>query len=171
MDKAKTTVGKPTLINIRTIIGIGSAAQNTHPTHGAALGAKDVIHVKTQLGFNPDEKFKIPEKCYEYFSETRTKGAKVESEWNDMYGKYKEAYPAESAELERRLAGKLREGWEKDIPVKADLPQKAIPTRQASGIVVQALVPKDPTFTSGSADIMASTFVNYKPHVEFQKVS
>lgn len=36
--------------------------------------------------------------------------------------------------------------------------------------MVQALVPKDPTFVAGSADLLESTFVNFKGQTEFQKV-
>jgi dihydroxyacetone synthase len=57
------------------------------------------------------------------------------------------------------------------VPTKSELPQSPIPTRKASGIMVNALVPNDPTFVSGSADLMESTFVHYKGQVEFQKVS
>lgn len=86
-----------------------------------------------------------------------------------MMEKYAEKYPTENAELQRRLAGKLREGWEKDIPTKDQLPKEPIATRKASGIMVQALVPKDNTFTTGSADLIESTFVNWKGMTEFQK--
>jgi transketolase len=88
-----------------------------------------VLHVKKQLGFNPDEKFKIPPQCYDYFKECKTQGAKYESEWNDLFTRYKKAFPTESAELERRIAGKLREGWEKDVPSKDQLPQGMTATR------------------------------------------
>ena len=85
-----------------------------------------------------------------------------------MMGRYAKEYPEEHKELTRRLEGKLREGWEKDLPTKEQLPQEAIPTRKASGLVVQALVPKDDTFIAGSADLMESTFVNFKGQTLFQ---
>ncbi|KAK8853030.1 transketolase [Kwoniella newhampshirensis] len=168
LDEAKTLKGKPVLVNIRTIIGFGSANQNSGPVHGAALGADDVEHVKKQLGFKPDEHFVIPPKVYDYFAEVKTEGAKLEAEWNDMMSKYKETYPTEAAELQRRMEGKLVDGWAATIPTKDKLPKDPIPTRKASGIMVQTLVPNDASFVAGSADLMESTFVNFKGQTEFQ---
>jgi dihydroxyacetone synthase len=169
LEEARDVKGKPTLINIRTIIGLGSANQNTGSVHGAALGDDDVAYVKTQLGFKPDAKFVVPDKVYEYFDECKPRGAKAEAEWNDLLQRYAEKYPADAKELQRRREGKLAEGWEKSVPTKDALPKDPIPTRKASGIMVQSLVPKDETFVAGSADLVESTFVNFKGQVEFQK--
>lgn len=171
MDEAKSIKGKPTMINIRTVIGIGSKNQNTGAVHGAALGDDDVAYVKTQLGFHPDEKFVVPKEAYKYFEECTPRGAKLEQEWNDLLAKYTEKYPNEAKELQRRMDGRLREGWEADLPSKDKLPREAIATRKASGIVVKALVPKDNSFVAGSADLLDSTFVGWPGMTEFQKVS
>ena len=161
---------KPTFVNIRTIIGLGSKNASTGAVHGAALGEDDVVYVKTQLGFNPDAKFVIPPKVYEYFAECKTKGAKLESEWNEMFIRYKSAYPTEAKELERRLSGKLLDGWEGSLPKKEDLPKGLTATRKSSGIILNTLVPKDKTFVAGSADLIESTFVSFDGMTEFQKV-
>lgn len=126
--------------------------------------------MKTQLGFDPDAKFVVPSEVYDYFSGCKSKGEKLETEWNGMMEGYRQAHPDLAQDLQRRMEGKLRDGWEKDVPTKEKLPQTPIATRKASGIMVQALVPKDNTFTAGSADLLESTFVNYKGMVEFQKV-
>ena len=67
------------------------------------------------------------------------------------------------------MKGELASGWEKRIPSKADLPQEPTATRKASGILVNAFLPDDESFISGSADIMESTFINFKGSKEFQK--
>lgn len=170
-DEAKAVKGKPVCVNIRTIIGFGSANQDTGPVHGAALGDNDVAHVKAQLGFDPDAKFVVPPEVYHYFTECKPKGAKLEAEWNEMLEKYSKQYPDEFAELQSRRQGKILDGWKEMLPSKADLPQSPAPTRKASGIALQTLVPKCKTFTAGSADLMESTFVNFKDQVEFQNVS
>lgn len=157
------------MINIRTIIGIGSKNQNTGKVHGAALGDEDVAYVKTQLGFHPDDKFVVPKEAYKYFEECVPKGQKAEDEWNKLYAEYTKKFPEDAKDLQRRIDGKLREGWEADLPSKDQLPKEPAPTRKSSGIVVQALVPKDKSFVAGSADLLESTFVNFKDQVEFQK--
>ena len=171
MDRAKKVKGKPTMINIRTIIGLGSQHQNTGKAHGAALGEDDVSYVKTQLGFHPDAKFVVPPQVYEYFEECRQRGVRYEQEWDEMMTRYSASFPTEHAELKRRIEGKLRVGWESDLPAKDKLSKDPAPTRKSSGIVVESLVPKDQTFNAGSADLLESTFVSFSGMTEFQNVS
>jgi len=60
------------------------------------------------------------------------------------------------AELERRLEGRLLDGWEELIPsFTAD--NGAIASRAASGIVLNAIAPKVPELVGGSADLASST--------------
>lgn len=102
---------------------MGSRKQNTGPVHGAALGEADVAYVKAQLGFNPDDKYVVPDEVYRYFKDCRPSGEKLEADWSAMMSRYKEAYPKEAAELNRRLAGKLREGWEASVPRSGTCPR------------------------------------------------
>ena len=171
MDSAKKSNGKPTMINIRTIIGLGSQHQNTGKAHGAALGEDDVVYVKTQLGFHPDEMYIVPSKVYDYFAECQERGARDEQAWNGMMTSYSAEYPNEYAELKRRIDGMLRAGWESDLPTKDMLPQDPAPTRKSSGVVLESIVPKDKTFVAGSADLLESTFVSFSGMTEFQNVS
>ncbi len=176
LQKAKTIkVGKPILVNIRTVIGFSSRKQNTGAAHGAALGAEEVEYVKEQLGFGGDgsKPFHIPDEVYQYFSAKVEEGAKLEEDWEAQMKEYKAKYPEEEKELRMRLSGK----WMKDetlvnslLPTKAQLPQDPQPTRKASGIVVQALVPGHKNFIAGSADLMESTFVSFPGQLEFQNV-
>jgi dihydroxyacetone synthase len=171
-DKAKKLTGKPVLLNIRTIIGFSSRKANTGPAHGAALGDEEVAYVKQQLGFDPDAKFRIPSKVYDYFSGLKEKGAKAEEEWNESMKLYASKYPQEYKELEMRRSGRFAEaGWQELLPSKDRLPQAAQPTRKSSGIAVQAFAPHHKSFIAGSADLLESTFVNFEGQVEFQNVS
>jgi dihydroxyacetone synthase len=85
---------------------------------------------------------------------------------------YARRYPKEYRELQLRLSGKFADDvWQDRLPAKKDLPTAAQPTRKSSGIAVQALVPTYNSFVAGSADLLESTFVNFKDQVEFQKVT
>ena len=171
-DQAKKLTGKPTCLNIRTVIGYSSRKANTGPAHGQALGDEEVAYVKEQLGFDPSQKFVIPDKVYEYFSGVKDKGAKSEQEWNDLYSKYSKAHPELYEELQLRISGKFAKGdWKSLLPTKDALPTAEQPTRKSSGIAVQALVPTHKSFVAGSADLLESTFVNFDGQVEFQNVS
>lgn len=170
-DQAKRSSGKPTLLNIRTVIGYSSRKANTGPAHGQALGDDEVAYVKQQLGFDPSKKFHVDNKVYDYFAECKTKGAKAEDEWNALYAGYAKSHPDLHEDLELRLSGKFApDDWHSLLPAKDKLPQAEQPTRKSSGIVVQALAPKFKTFVAGSADLLESTFVNFDGQVEFQKV-
>lgn len=168
MDKAKAVKGKPTMINIRTIIGIGAKNQNTGSVHGQALGDDGVTHLKTQLGFDPAEKFVIPKAVNEYWNETKSRGQAWEKEWDENLARYAKAYPTEYAELQRRREGKLAPF---DLPPKSKLPTEPIPTRKSSGIAFKSIVPFDKSFVAGSADLLESTFVSWDGMTEFQKPS
>ncbi|KAL1731909.1 Transketolase, thiamine diphosphate binding domain-containing protein [Schizophyllum commune] len=168
MDEAKATRGKPSFIHIRTIIGFGSRKQNTGAAHGAALGEDEVSYVKQLFGFDPAKRFVIPDEVYDYFRPVIQRGADDEAAWNAMFAQYAKEHPAEHAELTQRLTGTLPDGWKNDLPPKSALPTSAQATRKSSGIAVQALVPKYKHFIAGSADLMESTFVNFKGQVEFQ---
>lgn len=173
-NKAKQTKGKPTLVNIRTIIGHSSSKANSGPAHGAALGQGVVDEMKLALGFHPSEKFVVSPEVYDYFKESKPEGEALEAEWEGKMARYKKEYPAEEKELRMRMSGKFaatEDEWKALLPEKKDLPKAPQATRKSSGIVVQALVPKYKNFVAGSADLMESTFVNFKGQVDFQNVS
>lgn len=106
----------------------------------------------------------------DYFQPVVKRGADDEEVWNILYAQYGKAHPVEYAELEQRLTGRLPDGWKDDLPPKSALPTAPQATRKSAGIAVQALVPKYKHFMAGSADLMESTFVNFKGQVDFQCV-
>ncbi|KAK7044130.1 hypothetical protein VNI00_007847 [Paramarasmius palmivorus] len=167
--RARQYKGQPTIVVIDTIIGYGSRKANTGPAHGQALGDEEVAYVKKQFGMSPSEKFVIPQTVYDHFSGIPAKGVAAQKEWDGLIARYAQAYPAEHAELQRRLSGRLPDGWRDLLPKKDGLPTTPQPTRKSSGIVVETLAPKFRDIVAGSADLLESTFVSWKAMVEFQK--
>lgn len=170
LDAAKKVTGKPVFINIRTVIGIGSAQAGQGKAHGQALGEDQVASVKRQLGFDPEQKFVVPDGVYDYWSEVGARGARAEDEWNKLWEAYQSTYPKEGAELRMRMSGRL-DGWEALVPPKSALPTAAQPTRKSSGIMVEALAPAYNSLMVGSADLLESTFVSWPGMEEFQSPS
>src|SRR5687767_14976118 len=121
IDKAikecQAVTDKPSIIKLKTTIGFGSKQQGTHGVHGAPLKADDIEQLKEKFGFNPKESFVVPQEVYDIYGKHSSDGAAQEEEWNKLLASYKEKYPAEHADLTRRLSGKLPEGWEKSLPV------------------------------------------------------
>lgn len=46
LNQARASTDKPTFINVRTIIGLGSAVAGDAVAHGAAFGAADIANMK-----------------------------------------------------------------------------------------------------------------------------
>ena len=116
IEAAKAVKDKPSLIRVRTIIGYGSPKAGTNKAHGEALGAEAVKETKRNLHWPEDKTFYVPEEAAKNWLQAVEKGKKYEQEWNELFARYKKAYPEPAAEFERVQSGKLAEGWEKSLP-------------------------------------------------------
>jgi transketolase len=155
---AKRTTDKPSLIILRTHIGYGSPNKQDKPAaHGAPLGEDEVKLTKQNLGWPTLEPFFVPEEALAHWRTSKERGAKVEAEWAKKYAAYGQAHPELAKELERRLEGRLPDGWDAGMPVFT--PKDSQATRAASGKVLAAIAPKLPELIGGSADLAESTNV------------
>jgi len=161
---------KPSIIKLNTTIGYGSLKQGSHDVHGSPLKADDIKQVKKKFGFNPDEKFAVPQKVYDYYAEQAAAGAAAEEEWNQLLAKYSKAYPSEAADLKRRLTGDLPEGWEKSLPVYTPS-DAAVASRKLSEIVLTKVEGAIPELLGGSADLTGSNLTRWKGATDFQPES
>ncbi|KAL2823102.1 Transketolase, thiamine diphosphate binding domain-containing protein [Aspergillus granulosus] len=165
--EAQSVKDKPTMIRLTTTIGFGSKLQGTHGVHGNPLKADDIQSVKERFGFNPAESFVVPQQVYDLYHKHADEGAAQEQEWNQLLQKYASEYPSEHADLTRRLAGQLPEGWEKSLPVyKPSDP--AIASRKLSEAVLEKIHSVVPELLSGSADLTGSNNTRWKNAVDFQ---
>src|SRR5215203_1225477 len=155
--EAKADPSRPTLVVTRTHIGYGSPKkQDTASAHGEPLGADEVVATKKALGWpRPEESFYVPEEALANWRKARERGAAAHAEWTKRYAAYRAAFPADAAELDRRLAGKLPEGWDKVIP-SFTKENGSVASRAASNTVLNALVGVLPELIGGSADLTPS---------------
>ena len=157
IENAKKETKRPSLIKVRTHIGFGSPNKvDTAAAHGSPLGKDEIRLVKENFGFNPDESFVVPDEVLNYYRGKGNEGVKKENDWNELYAKYKEKYPAEAAEYELFKAGKLPEGWKDNLPVFKPT-EKGVATRKASGKMLNTIAAKLPLLIGGSADLSPST--------------
>jgi len=157
---------RPSLIIVRTHIGFGSPnKQDTASAHGAPLGEEEVKLTKQNLGWPSLEPFHVPEEALTHWRKAKERGAQLEAEWKKKHAAYGQAHPDLAAELERRLAGRLPDGWDADLPVFT--PKDAQATRAASGKVLAAVAAKIPELIGGSADLAESTNVSFHKDGEF----
>ncbi len=161
--EAKRSAEKPTLIIAKTTIGKGAPnRQGTAKVHGEALGNDEIAATREAIGW-PYAPFEIPAEVYAAWDH-KEEGAKIEGEWNAMFAEYEKAYPELAAELKRRLAGDLPEGWSDvvmDALCAAEEAQETMATRKASQKALNALAPALPELLGGSADLTGSNLTNW----------
>jgi transketolase len=163
IQAAKAVTDKPSLICCKTIIGKGSPnKEGTHDVHGAALGAQEIADTRKNIGWN-HAPFEIPADVYEGW-DARTKGAGLESLWDNKFAEYAKAYPAEAAEFTRRMTGELPANWNEFLAgaiAAVNAKAETVATRKASQIAINALAPALPEFLGGSADLTGSNLTNW----------
>jgi len=153
IEKARQS-DKPTLVEVKTIIGYGSPNKGgTSESHGAPLGEAEVALVRETYNW-PSPPFEIPESVHEPFRQAVQRGEEAEQAWNELWNAYRQAYPEPAAELEKAFAGELPENWEAALP--AFQVGDKVATRDASGKVLNALASAIPYFLGGSADLASS---------------
>jgi transketolase len=162
---AKAETGRPSVVAIRTTIGFGSPRAGTFAAHGEPLGAENVTKTKEALGWPTEPAFLVPDDVKPYFAEIKEKGAKAHAAWNEAYARWKSAEPDRAKEFERALDGKL--------PASLPWPtfnaeNGSVATRDAGGIVMNAIAKALPELVGGSADLDPSTKTYLKDGGDFQ---
>jgi transketolase len=166
--RAAQSSERPTLINVRTILGFGSPKkQGTYQAHGSPLGPDEVRAAKQNLGWPTEPAFFVPDDVRAHLQGAVARGRSLEQEWRGRLSRYTAAFPEPARELSRRLGGELPTGWEKALPqFPADA--KGLATRKASEATLQALAPVVPELIGGSADLEESTFTVLKGAGDFE---
>jgi transketolase len=159
---------RPSFIAIRSHIAYPAPhAVDTAKAHGAPLGEDEVRAAKQAMGFDPDRHFWVDERVYEHMS-LRERGAAVQSEWQQRFDAWREAFPEMAADWDLALAGRLREGWTEALPVFAAGEQ--IATRSAGQKAMAGFGEYAPTMVGGAADLVESTKTVFDGGGEFSKV-
>ncbi|KAK6513520.1 hypothetical protein TWF281_005143 [Arthrobotrys megalospora] len=165
---AKSQESKPTFINVRTVIGIGSKVAGNAKSHGAAFGPEDVANIKRKFGMNESEHFVISDEVYEFFRGAIPTGRQLENDYNDLLNRYCDAYPELGAEFQRRMRGEWTDDWMKFIPSKEELPKSPTPSRKSAGLVCNPLAQNIRSFMVGTADLSPSVNMIWEGKVDFQ---
>ncbi|NMO96135.1 transketolase [Paenibacillus lemnae] len=163
ISEAQSDSERPTLIEVKTIIGFGSPnkqGKGGHGgTHGSPLGTEEAKLTKDFYKWVYEEDFYVPEEVAAHFAEVKDRGIAAYQAWENQFAKYKDAYPELAAQFESAVAGKLAEGWDKDLPVYSP-DDKAVSTRVASGKALNGLTAGVPQLLGGSADLESSTMTH-----------
>ena len=166
ISRAKAVTDRPSMIVVRTHIGYGSPKQDSFKAHGEPLGPQDVKATKERLGWPLEPDFYVPDDVLAFYRDVGKRGAALQEQWQRTYDAWSSA--------NKGLAAQLRRTLQKDVP--GDLPWPAvtkqngdnIATREAGGMVMNAIAAQLPELVGGSADLDPSTKTYLKDQGDFQ---
>lgn len=165
---AARAADRPALICCRTVIGKGSPSKaGTHDVHGAPLGAAEAENTRRALGW-PLPPFEMPAEVRALW-QADERGTAAEADWSARFEAYREHYPREAAEFERRAQGRLPADWRAAVRTMlgdADHAAESIATRKASQQAIVTLARTLPELLGGSADLTGSNLTNWKDAID-----
>lgn len=162
IDEAKNSTDKPTLIEVKTVIGKHSSLEGTNLVHGAPLSSEEVTAIKEKLGVR-DIPFTVSQNIcddFRYF---------VEKRCSSLSEKFNKTVASLSEEEQEEL--KFFMGNDKAIPIKnfiytptEDLLESP---RDTSSRLLNSVVKDSPFILGGSADLFAANRTYIKDAGDF----
>jgi transketolase len=163
IETALKSSDRPVLICCRTTIGFGSPGKaGKESSHGAPLGKDEIAATREALGWAHDA-FEIPEDIYAGWR--KSEGTQREADWNALLDRYAQQFPAEAAELRRRITGDLPDGFAAAAgayAAKLQAEGPVVASRKASQMAIEAYAPLLPELIGGSADLAHSNLTLWK---------
>jgi transketolase len=168
IEAARSELERPTLICCRTVIGFGAPnKQGTADTHGAPLGDAEIAAARAELDW-PHAPFEIPEAVRQGW-DARERGRRDEQAWQETWSRYQAQFPAQAAEFERRMHGRLPDDFADRAQAIVEAMQAdtaKVATRKASGISLEQFGPLLPELIGGSADLTGSNNTDWSGSVD-----
>ncbi|AHU88748.1 transketolase [Trueperella pyogenes] len=165
IEAAKKVTDKPSIIRLSTIIAWPSPTKKgTGASHGSALGDDEIRQTKEILGLDPDESFFIEPEVLEHTrAQAKTKAEADRSQWQAKFDQWAATNPEAKKLFDRVRAHDLPEGFAEAFPTFEA--GKAVATRAASGVVLNAIKDVVPELWGGSADLAGSnnTYMKGEP--------
>ena len=146
--------GKPTFIEVKTVIGKGiPEVAGTAAGHGEG-GAKFAASARQGLGL-PEETFYVSDDVRAYFAERKSALKGKRQEWEAVFAAWQAANPEKAALLQSGLSRELPADLMDQVQV---FPEDAkVATRAAGSQIINDLAKACPLLVSGSADLHGST--------------
>ena len=169
IEKAKSITDKPSMIEVKTVIGFGAPKQGTAAVHGSPLGDDGIAATKEALGWEYKEEFFVPQEVKDNAASWLSTAQTWENNWNALAQQYKAKYPEDWAQWETWKSGKLPldlDNWDEYWQYEGNLA-----TRQSSEVVLNKLSAKVPNLFGGSADLAPSTLSIMKDRGSYSKAT
>ncbi|CAM3144336.1 transketolase [Lactococcus hircilactis] len=159
---AKADLNRPTIIEVKTIIGFGAPKEGTNVVHGAPLGVEGIAAAKKAYGW-AYEAFEVPTEVKQRFIETLVaRGEGLEQVWNETFKAYSKKYP----ELAKQYVAAFENKTPELALTKHELGSSKA-SRSTSQEAIQELSAQMPNFWGGSADLSASNNTMAKADSDF----
>lgn len=157
IKKAKLSNNKPTLIEIKTVIGYGAPTSGECSVHGKPLSDDDLKELRKNLEYS-GQPFVISPKVEAYYKKSiEERGSQANSNWNYIMSGYAKRFPQEYELLNNFMFDNL------EITDYSDMPEfqvgEQVSTRAVMGKILDWASYKLPNLIGGSADLTASTMV------------
>lgn len=152
---AKLEKDKPTIIEVKTVIGYGSPNKSGKAAaHGSPLGANEATLTKNNYNWDLPP-FTLPEEIEALKKIYQERGMELEAEWTQLLNNYCQEFPELAEEIQAVINDRLVLNWDEDLKLYSES-DKAIATREASGIALNQIAKNLPTIFGGSADLASS---------------
>jgi transketolase len=155
---ARDETARPSLICCKTVIGWGAPTKaGTKEAHGEPLGVEEVAATKLRFGWTAPP-FVVPGELKAAWDHTAA-GRAAEAGWQQLFGRYRSAYPQLAEQFERRMANALPTDWAQTRQAALSAAQGVSApqaTRASSQFVLNAIGVALPEFLGGSADLSGS---------------
>ncbi|MBJ8349228.1 transketolase [Streptococcus zalophi] len=163
IKQAQAESNKPTIIEVKTVIGYGAQKQGTSAVHGAPLGKDGVSFAKSTYEWDYPE-FTVPKEVTERFQTgLGHRGEEAENSWNDLFARYEKEYPELAKEYQRAFS---------DLPIEVTLEDYDLEANLASRVTsqkaIQQIAEQVPSLWGGSADLSASNNTMIANDTDFQ---
>ena len=167
IEEAQGETEKPTLIEVKTIIGYGAPNQGTNKVHGAPLGEEGIKIMKQNYGWEYAP-FEVPEEVAHRFDKLLVQtGEHDYQEWQELFEAYRKEYPELAKQFEDAFSGEIAADWKEILP-KYEFNGPAKASRVTSQEVIQELGKHIPSFWGGSADLSSSNNTMNKADTDFE---
>ena len=165
IEEAKQETSKPTLIEVKTVIGFGAPKAGTNAVHGAPLGAEGVKETKAALNWDYPE-FTVPDEVYARFKrDIAEAGAQQEAAWNEMFAKYAAEYPELAQAFKASFTNELPANLASAVPTYTT---ESIASRAASANAINAIAQEMDNLWGGAADLSSSNKTMISGSGDFQ---
>ncbi|MGQ0575791.1 MAG: transketolase [Pseudonocardia sp.] len=151
---ATSRAEQPSIVIAHSHIGIGTPLHDDHRAHGSPIGP-GYADVARELLHWPHGPFDVPDDVRASWRAQVGARAVAHTDWQARFAAYRRELPEAAAEFDRVTRGRLPEGW--DAKRTRFAPGTRTSTREAGGVVLNALAERIPELVGGAADVESST--------------